>query len=89
MKQRKAALVLQKHRRGQVARARVRKLKEEKKKREEELRKTEDEEKKVTGEREQVEGSEGAEKNGIESEASDECLNKRKSHCALNPSAGL
>lgn len=60
MKQRKAAVVLQKHRRGQVARAHVRKLRGEKKKKEEEQKTKEEEEKEKTlgeGETEEAEGA--------------------------------
>lgn len=45
LRQRSATLVLQKHRRGQVARGVCRKLREEKKKREEEERRTKEDEK--------------------------------------------
>uniref|UniRef100_A0A665TUX9 Myosin X, like 1 n=1 Tax=Echeneis naucrates TaxID=173247 RepID=A0A665TUX9_ECHNA len=69
VKRRKAALVLQKHMRGQVARARVRKLREEKKKREDEQRKTDETEKKTSAEGEQ---EEGAVKKTKSSEARDE-----------------
>ncbi|XP_035529572.1 unconventional myosin-X [Morone saxatilis] len=62
VKQCKATLVLQRHRRGQVARARVRKLREEKKKKEEEQKKKEEDEKKPLAEGEQEEVNEGAEK---------------------------
>jgi len=50
VKQRQAALVLQRHRRGQVARTRVRKLRGEKQKREEEEKKQEEKEQKTAGE---------------------------------------
>lgn len=63
--------MLQKHRRGQVARAHVRKLKEEKKKREEEQRKKEEEEMKALLQGEQENANEGAEKKTKSSEASD------------------
>lgn len=62
VKQCKAALVLQRHRRGQVARAQVRKLKEEMKKKEEEQKKKEEEEKKALDKGEQEEVNEGDEK---------------------------
>lgn len=70
MKQRKATLVLQKHRRGQVARARVRKLREERKKREEEQRKKEEEDKKALREGEQEEENDDEEKKAKSTEAS-------------------
>lgn len=61
MKQCKAALVLQRHRRGQVARTRVRKLREERKKKEDQQKNKEEEEKKVAGEGEQAAAEEGDE----------------------------
>lgn len=63
MKQRKAVLVLQRHRRGQVARTRVRKLREEKKKKEDELKKKEEGEKAASGEGEKKGEAEGEENN--------------------------
>lgn len=63
-RKRAAALVLQKHRRGQVSRGVCRKLREEKRKREEEeKKKKEEEEKKTEGDHEmknEKEGEEGA-----------------------------
>uniref|UniRef100_A0A8C6PD54 Myosin X, like 1 n=1 Tax=Nothobranchius furzeri TaxID=105023 RepID=A0A8C6PD54_NOTFU len=69
VKQRRATLVLQRHRRGQVARTHVRKLKEEKKKREDEQRRKEEEEKEKSGEEEKEESNED-EKKGKSSEVS-------------------
>lgn len=68
MKQRKAAVVLQKHRRGQVARAHVRKLRGEKKKEEEQKTKEEEEKEKTLGEGE-TEEAEGADAKVKPSEA--------------------
>ena len=53
--------MLQRHRRGQVARTRVRKLREEKKKKMDEQKKKEEEEKKVAGDGEQAAAEEGDE----------------------------